>query len=135
MKLLLDINVLLDLVLAREPWAGSAAQLLAAVESGQAEGLVAGHTLTTVHYIVEQQEGRGKALQALTDLLRLVEVVPIEKPDFHQALALDIKDFEDAVQAAAALKIGADYLVTRNEKDFRSCPVPTIQPATILSLL
>jgi predicted nucleic acid-binding protein len=134
MKLLLDINVLLDVVLAREPWAEAAAQLLATVESGEATGLIAGHTLTTVHYIVEHQEGRRKAVQAVTDLLRIVEVIPIEKSDFHQALAFEIKDFEDAVQAAAGLKVGADYVVTRNEKDFRSSPVPTSTPATILSL-
>lgn len=135
MKLLLDINVLLDVVLAREPWAETAAQLLATVESGKVTGLVPGHTLTTVHYIVERQEGRRKAVQAVTDILRIVELVPLEKADFHQALAFDVKDFEDAVQAAAAQKVGADYLVTRNEKDFRSSPVPTTAPATVLSLL
>jgi predicted nucleic acid-binding protein len=45
------------------------------------------------------------------------------------------REIEDAVQAASALKIGADYLVTRNEKDFRSAPVPTAAPATVLALL
>lgn len=135
MKLLLDINVLLDVVLAREPWAEAAAHLLSAVEAGRASGVVAGHTLTTIHYIVGQKEGRAKATQAVSDLLRILDVVPIERTDFHQAMVLDMNDFEDAVQAAAALKVDAGYIVTRNERDFRSSPVPAMQPSAVLALL
>lgn len=135
MKLLLDINVLLDVVLAREPWAEAAAHLLSAVEAGRASGVVAGHTLTTIHYIVGQKEGRAKATQAVSDLLRILDVVPIERTDFHQAMVLDMNDFEDAVQAAAAIKVDAGYIVTRNERDFRSSPVPAMQPSAVLALL
>ena len=112
MKLLLDINVLLDVLLHREPWAESAAHLLTTIERGKASGFVAGHTLTTIHYIVSRARNRQSAAAAISDLLRFLDVVPLEKVDFSQALVLPIDDFEDAVQGAAALKIGADYVVT-----------------------
>jgi len=134
-KLLLDINVVLDVILARSPWAGEAAALLSAVEEGRAEGYVAGHAITTIHYIVAEEKGRQAAATAVTDLLRLVQIVPLGDADFHQALILGLADFEDAVQAAAALKIGADYLVTRNERDFRGISVPIRAAGEVLPLI
>lgn len=135
MKLLLDINVLLDVVLERNPWAESAASLLTRVERGEVEGHVPGHTLTTIHYVVSQAKDRHAAAAAVTDLLRFLEVVPIEKVDFSQALVLPMDDCEDAVQAAAALKIGADYIVTRDEKGFGGLSIPSVNSGEILSLL
>jgi predicted nucleic acid-binding protein len=135
MKLLLDINVLLDLFLQRHPWDGDAALLLSAVENGRAEGYVAGHTITTVHYVVAKARDRRVAALAVTDLLRIVHVVPVEAADFHQALVLGLSDFEDAVQVAAGLKIGADFVVTRDEKHFRGGPLPPRSPGELLALL
>jgi predicted nucleic acid-binding protein len=134
-KLLLDINVLLDVLLNRQPWSAAASRLLAAIESNQAEASVAAHTLPTIYYVVAQSRDRKVAKAAVTDLLRILEVAPITKADFQRALELPVSDFEDAVQAAAALKMGADYLVTRNEKDFRAALVPTADPPTVLALL
>lgn len=135
MKLLLDINVLLDVLLDRAPWSDAASRLLAAIESNRAEAFVAAHTLPTVYYIVAQSRDRNVATAAVSDLLRIVDVAPITRADYQTALGFAIGDFEDAVQAAAALTVGADYLVTRNEKDFRSAPVSTADPATVLALL
>lgn len=135
MKLLLDINVVLDVVLARPPWLGEAALLLSAVAEGRAEGHVAGHTITTVHYIVAKEKDRQTAATAVTDLLRIVRVVPLGDRDFHQALVLGLADFEDAVQAAAALSIGADCVVTRNTEDFKGIPVPVRTAGEVLALL
>ncbi len=135
MKLLLDINLLLDVLLQREPWAESAASLLTRIERGEASGFVAGHTLTTIHYVVSRARDRQLAAAAVTDLLRFLEVVPIEKVDFSQALVLLTDDFEDAVQAAAALKIGADYIVTRDEEGFRGLTIPSVNPGEVLALL
>jgi predicted nucleic acid-binding protein len=135
MKLLLDINVLLDVLLQRDPWADPAANLLTQVERGEAEGFVAGHTLTTIHYVVSRARNQQLAAAAVTDLLRIMEVIPVEKVDFSQALVLPMDDFEEAVQAAAALKIGVDYIVTRDEKGFGGLSIPSVNSGEILSLL
>lgn len=135
MKILLDINVILDVLLDREPWSNAASSLLSAIESEIAEGFIAAHTLPTIYYVMAQSNDRTTAAAAVTDLLRLLQVVPAVNSDFQQALGLSIPDFEDAVQVTAALKISADYLVTRNEKDFRGAPVPVADPPTALALL
>jgi predicted nucleic acid-binding protein len=134
-KLLLDINILLDVLLDRAPWSDAASRLLSAIESSKAEGFVAPHTIPTLYYVVVQSQDRKTAKAAVTDLLRILDVAPITTADFKRALELSMSDYEDAVQAAAALKIGADYLVTRNEKDFRTAPVPTADAPTVLALL
>lgn len=72
---------------------------------------------------------------AVTDLLRFLQIVPIEAADFHQALVMGLNDFEDAVQVAAALKVGADYVVTRNVRDFKSAPVDARNAGEVLALL
>ncbi len=135
MKLLLDVNVVLDVILAREPWMREAARVLNAVESRRVQGLVAGHTLTTVHYVVRKVHGNAAATAAVSDLLRILDVDPVETADFFQALALSMSDFEDAVQVACALKAGVDHLVTRDLDDFRGLAIPAVLPSEVLALI
>lgn len=133
--LLVDTNVILDVILAREPWAAEAARLLDAIARGRASGYVAGHAMTTVHYIVEREATRAKANTAVSDLLDVLAVVPLEMADFQRALAMGLRDYEDAVQVAAALRAGAAFLVTRNGRDFRGAPIATRTPGEVLALL
>ncbi len=135
MKLLLDINVILDVLLAREPWVRDSARLLSAVEEQRIDGYVASHTLPTIHYLVQKEKDAKLAARAVTDLLRILQVVPLTNADFQQALVLGLRDFEDAVQAASALKIGADALVTRNKSDFRGLDLPVRAPGELLASL
>jgi predicted nucleic acid-binding protein len=135
LKLLLDVNVILDAVLGRSPWAAEAAQLLSVVETGDADGYIAAHTLTTIHYIVSKHTARSAGNGVVADLLRIVRVVPVGGADFLQALLLGMDDFEDAVQTIAALQIGADYLVTRNGRDFNEKWVEIRTAGEVLALL
>ena len=134
-KLLLDTNVVLDVILARAPWDGDAVLLLDAISRGRATGFVAGHAVTTVHYIVERARGRVAATTAVSDLLQLIDVVALDRADFQRALSLGLADYEDAVQAAACLRIGADALITRNPRDFKGAPIVTRSAGEILALL
>lgn len=133
--LLLDTNVILDVILAREPWIDDAAALLDAAARGAVLGLVAGHTITTVYYLVERARDRRTAITAVNDLLQVVAVVPLASADFHRVLSLGLRDFEDAVQAAACLRAGAHFLVTRNHRAFRGAPVAVRSPSEARALV
>lgn len=135
LRVLFDTNVLLDIVLAREPWAADAAALLDAAARGEVEGFVAAHAVTTIHYLVERAQGRTTALTAVADLLTVLRVAELAGGDFQRALAMGLRDYEDAVQAAACLRVGARFLVTRNARDFREAPVTTRSPGEVLALL
>ncbi|HEY0022081.1 MAG TPA: PIN domain-containing protein [Longimicrobium sp.] len=135
MKLLVDTNVVLDLAQRRPGFAEAAAGVFAAIEAKRATGFVAGHTLTTAFYVIRRTEGTQSAALAIGDLLRVLEVVPVERADFMEALAFQWRDFEDAVQAVCAQKVGVDVIVTRDLADFRDSRIPAVSPVDALARL
>jgi len=134
-RVLLDINVVLDVLASREPFADDAEAVLRHVEARTIEGLVAAHTITTLHFLLSKHMGKAKARRVLTDLLHVIRVVPVDEDRIRHALALDWTDFEDAVQAACAEKAEADYLVTRDKRGFKKSPVKTVTPPELLALI
>ena len=133
--LLIDTNVVLDLLLAREPWANDAARLFDACAQGAARAYLAAHAVTTIHYLVERAVNRTVANTAISDLLELVTVVPASSDDFRRALTLGIRDFEDSVHVTAFLRCGAQFLVTRNARDFKAAQIETRTAGETLALL
>ncbi len=134
MRLVLDTNVILDVLADREPFAEDAAAVLSLIETGQAQGFIAAHTATTLFYLLHKELGLKRAKKALMDLLKVVDVVPVDHDRLLQALAMNWDDFEDAVQAACAAKIEGDYLITRNQDDFAGAEVPILSPPEFLAL-
>ena len=130
---LVDVNVVLDVLLAREPWSHDATMLLDLMAREQVRGAVASHTVTTLHFLVARTLDARAANVAIADLLDIVEIVPPDAGDFRRALSLGLPDFEDAVQVVAHLKAGASAIVTRNAKDFRRARVETRLPGEVLA--
>lgn len=135
LRVLLDTNVLLDVLLARQPWAADAERVLDALRSGPVRGGVAAHTVTTLYYIAARTMGRAPAWQALGDLLGVVDVVAVDAAVLAEALTLPMRDFEDAVQAVCARRYGADLIVTRDPRDFAAVGIPVTSPAAALTRL
>jgi predicted nucleic acid-binding protein len=133
--ILVDINVVLDVVLGRREWLAESARLMDAAEKGLIDGFIAGHTVTNVYSLVQRAGNRSTAGKAVRDLLRIFDVVAVERQDLVEAVASKIADFEDAVQAVCAAKIGADAIATRDLKGFRTATVPAQTPGTILARL
>lgn len=136
MRLLVDINVVLDVILERAPWVTEGALLFSAIQEGRAEGCLAGHTIPAIHYVVrENRRDRTVANAAVGRLLRIFTVVGAENAELHQALALGFTDFEDAVQVACAMKVNADWIVSRNIKDFKKSPIACEPPGAVLAAI
>lgn len=133
MKWLVDADVVLDVLADREPWADGSAEVLGRIERGEATGYLAAHTVTTLHFLLTRHRGREAARENIGLLLRLFEIVPVDEDRLLQALDLDLADFEDAVQAACAEKVGVDALVARNESAFGGTRVPVLSPVALLS--
>jgi predicted nucleic acid-binding protein len=134
-KVLFDLNIILDVLQEREPFYEISAQLLAHAETGKIQGFVAPHSLTTLFYLIQKDQSAAHAKVTITNLLQILKIAPIDQSTIEQALSLPYKDFEDAVQMMAALQCKADYLVTRNVKDFKPAPLSVIQPSELLSLI
>jgi predicted nucleic acid-binding protein len=134
-RTLVDINVVLDVLLDRQPHAEASAAVWAAIESGFAEGLLAAHAVTTIHYLVQKELGAAKAKRTIVAMLRVFGVAAVDGAVIEDALRLSLPDFEDAVTAAAARLAACDYIVTRDPKGFRGSAIRTLTPEAALPLL
>ncbi len=132
MKVLIDLNVLLDVIQRREPHYGPAARVLSLVAEGLIEAVVPGHALTTVHDIVSRFTDADTADAAIDWILTDFEVIGEGTDVMLRARSLGLENFEDAVVAAAAQTASCDAIVTRNVADFRESPVSTVTPAELL---
>ncbi len=132
---LVDLNVILDVLQKREPHFEASARVWAAVEAGRLRGFVAAHGVTTFFYLLSRYLTWTEASETIRDLLAVFSVAGVDDDVLQTALSYRWKDFEDAVQMAAAAAVGADYLITRNPKDFSSGPVTVLQPAELPAIL
>jgi len=135
LKVLFDTNVILDVLLLREPFFQSAALLLAEVERKNIEGFVCSTTVTTIYYLVEKIKGRKLALSQMESLLKLFRVTQVDKSCLESALNSKITDFEHAVLNESAYREGVDGIVTRNEKDFKQSKLTIYNPDELLKIL
>lgn len=135
MRLLVDINVVLDVLLDRRPHAGSAARIWAATERGIIDTLLPAHGYTTIFYIAARERDAAFARRVVNDLLGVFRVARVDDTVLKRALVLAWADFEDAVCAAAAEAEDCDALVTRDPEGFPGSPVPVVDPATAVMLI
>ena len=135
LHVLIDLNVILDVLQRREPFYELSTRVLASVETGQVVGSIAAHSLTTLYYLLAKHHSTDHARVALTEILGLLSVATVDHDIIEQALNLPYSDFEDAVQMMAAVRTGADYVITRNPGDYTHGPLPVLMPAELLALL
>ena len=134
-RILFDTNVVLDVLLDRQPYVEASAAAWAAVETGIVEGLLAAHAVTTVHFLVRKEKGNIKAKRIISAILSVFGVATVDSAVIQEALQLPFSDFEDAVTAAAARVAGCECIVTRDPKGFRGSPVRSLTPEAITPLL
>jgi predicted cupin superfamily sugar epimerase len=135
LRILIDLNVILDTLQKREPFYTASARALACAETRLVEGLVSAHSLTTLFYLIAKDQSAQHARVTLTELLQFLAVATVDQATIEGALNLPYQDFEDAVQMMAAVQAAAQYLVTRNVKDFQAGPLPALLPAELLTLV
>jgi predicted nucleic acid-binding protein len=133
--LLFDLNVVLDVLFDRAPFATEAAALWTAAKDRDVIGLIPAHGFTTIHYLVRHEKDADVARRAIADLLGVFQVAAVDEAVIRRAASLNWTDFEDAVVAAAADAAGCDALVTRNPSHFPKAPVTVLEPKAALALI
>ncbi|MDP2809528.1 MAG: PIN domain-containing protein [Rhodocyclaceae bacterium] len=126
MRLLLDINIFLDVVFGRPGEAASSNLIGTCGRSNEA--WVAWHSVATLAYLVERQQSAAEARQFIREMLAWTRIAPTVHEDAVRALDWPMPDYEDALQAAAAIACNAGYIITRNKRDFAGSPVPALTP-------
>ena len=135
MRVLFDTNVLLDLLLAREPWDTPAARLFMLADDGVLEAYVCATSVTNVDYLARRMVG-GRAAQSLVrSVLELLRVAAVDAAVLQRALDASSSDFEDAVVLEAARAVGAEGIVTRDKTGFAAADLEVWLPDELLAMV
>ena len=132
MVLLIDANVVLDVLLNRNEFVKDSSMIWKLCEIGQVKGYVSTLSFANMMYIMRKQLDPQQIQDVFRKLKLIFEFSDFSSSILEKAVAMHWKDFEDAVQSATAESIHANYIITRNVKDFLKSNVPAFTPSEFL---
>ena len=135
MKVLIDTNIILDILLERAPFLKDTVKLFEKIESNELKGFITANSVTDIIYIARKKYWVNEIKVVILNLLNTIKIISIDEHDIIDALILDFSDFEDALQCQCSIKAKMDYIITRNEKDFKNSKIPAISTVQLLNLL
>lgn len=133
MVLLIDANIILDVLLNRPEFVKDSALIWKLCETERAKGYVSALTFANLIYIMRKQLDSEKIKEIYQKLSLIFEFADFSVSDLTHATELNWKDFEDAVQSVTAERIHADYIITRNVRDFKQSKVMAFTPSELLA--
>ena len=133
MKLLIDTNILLDVLLKKESFYYKAVEVLELVQYDNVQEYVSAAAVTDIYYIAYKYlKDKGLVRQLLKKLMGIVSIAAVSEKEIEEALELAWNDFEDSVQYAVALLNEMDGIVTRNPKDYKRADMKVWSPEQVL---
>lgn len=133
-KVLVDLNIIIDVLWEREPFVKEAAWFWTLAESSSVTAFLSATSVTNLYYILRRTAGSREARSILRKVLEVFPVAPVNQKVVARALELRYGDFEDAVQESCARHSRLEAIITRNKKDFRYCVVPVYTPAEFVAI-
>ena len=131
MKILIDTNVILDVLCNHTDFVEDSLKVFKYCEVNQITGCISAMSVPNIVYIMRKELDSERIKEILTVLTSLFTVVDLREADLLKAADLDFADYEDALQSVCATRVKANYIVTRNIKDFKNSPVPAIKPSEL----
>jgi predicted nucleic acid-binding protein len=135
LKVIVDTNVVLDVLLEREPFVKAAVDIFCLVEESRIDAFLCATTITTIDYLLVQSLPRSEARDALRRLISLFEIATVNRSVIERALVSKIHDFEDAVLDEAGQMAGAVSVITRNTKHLTGSALKIFDPKEFLAQL
>lgn len=133
MVLLIDANIILDVLLNRSEFVKDSSMIWKLCETKKAKGYVSALTFANLVYIMRKQLEPKKIEDVYRKLNLLFEFTDFSVADLARASELRWEDFEDAIQNVTAERIHADYIITRNVRDFSKSKVIAFTPSELLA--
>jgi predicted nucleic acid-binding protein len=136
MKLLIDTNVVLDILLRREPHYENAAKIAVLSENNHIECYISASAATDIYYISNKElRNKDTAIALLENLLKTFRIATVSESCILEALNLKWNDFEDCVQYTAGKNINVDYIITRNTSDFSKSQIKAISSDDFMQII
>jgi len=129
MNVLIDTNIILDMLLRRDPYFQSAARINVLSEKGYICSYISASAATDIFYVAKKElKNRDSVFELLKNLLITTRIASVTEAGIHEALDLRWDDFEDSVQYVAGKSVSAEYIITRNPKDFANSQIKIMSP-------
>lgn len=135
MDLMLDANVVIDHIGRREPFYELSRRVCLLGILGEARTYITTNMATDLYYLLRKDYGSAEAQRMIEEDLSFLTMVSVDPQDVGDALALRWNDFEDCLVAQCAHKAGADYIITRNVRDFARSSVKALTPEQLFQEL
>ena len=133
MRILIDTNIIMDYIGKREPFLADARMIIKLCTEKSINGCISSHTITNLFYILRKELSAKDRRTLLLKLTRAFPVIGIDYVKLEDALKNDVfEDLEDCLQDECAKEFYADYIVTRNIKDFVKSSIKAIEPHEFL---
>jgi len=132
MKVLLDTNVVLDVLLERQPYYSASSEVFILSGKNNIQLFITSTIVTDIYYIVSKVLSKKKAKEFLTNLIEIVDICGVGKNTIIEAMKSDFKDLEDAVQHFTAKVEKIDIILTRNKKDFKLSEIKILTPSEFI---
>jgi len=132
MRVLLDTDVVIDFLMAREPFAQRAREIFELNAQRKIRCYIASITPLNVFYVARKSTSLEDRLRIIKQLLLQVEITAIGHEILLRAFDFGFSDYEDAVQYACAEAAGVEALVTRNVNDYENVKLPVLTPNDFL---
>ena len=135
MRILVDTNVLLDVLAERENFFESSFKIFELCQQEVVFGAVAAHSINNIVYILRKNFSLAEIKQMLKRLFQIFYIDALNYEKIFAAVEDDnFSDFEDCLQTQCALNFQADFIITRNVKDFKFSGIPAITPEDLCKL-
>ena len=132
MKVLIDTNIILDVLCKRDGFYKDSAIVWKLCEVKTITGMMSALSVPNIIYIMRKELDAERTKEILDCISLIFTVADLKADDLKKAADMNFKDYEDAVQSACASRIRAEYIITRNSRDFKESKVAAIKPAEFL---
>lgn len=131
--LFIDADVIIDLIIDRQPFSGEAAQVFTLIDHKKVKGYTSALCYSNIYYVLSKYVPHKKVITLLNELSELVGILKADTGIIKASLASDFKDFEEAIQYYTVMEYKRiDVIITRNIKDYKKSSLPVMTPETFM---
>jgi predicted nucleic acid-binding protein len=135
-RVFIDTDVILDVLLAREPYKNAAIEIFKNIELKHIEAFTSPLVIANIAYILKKAASKKISLENVRRLHQLLKMTILDQKIMDNAIHNErIKDFEDLIQFYSAMDMGIDFLITRNVSDYpKTKKIRVISPEDYINL-
>ncbi len=129
MRILLDTNVVLDILLERSIFLDDSLEMMKKAISNGDKLFLSASAATDIYYIVHKNtNSKDRALTCVKSIVTILDFAKVDEEIILSATQSKLSDFEDAVVEAVAKSISADCIITRDVNHFKKSSKRILTP-------